>query len=111
MILLLGGAGLAAYMFGFKPVMTWMLMSIGTLQCGIATLLATYLFDSERWQRVIAGCVGVVIPIEIGLGAIVLFRGNDIFTFALCILQSWIYILLFVCIVLVVRCAYKLYIE
>ena len=111
MVLLLGVAGLAVYMFGFKPVMTWMLMSIGTLQCGIATSLAAYLINSERWQKVITGCVGVVVPVEIGLGAIGLFRGKDVFTFALCILQSWIYILLFVCIVSVIRCAYRLFTE
>lgn len=108
---LAGLAGLAVYMFGFKPVMTWMLMSIGTLQFGIATSLAAYLIDSERWQKVITGCVGVAVPVEISLGAIGLFRGKDVFTFALCILQSWLYILLFVFIVSVIWCAYRLFTE
>ena len=109
LVSILGGVYLAAYMFGFKLVLTWMLMSIGTLLCGIAATLATHLIENERLQRVTAGFIEVAIPVVIGIGTVGLARSEDAFIFALCILQSSVYVLIFVCVASAISCLFDVF--
>ena len=93
LVAFLGETGLAIYMFGFKNVLIWTLLSIGTLLCGYAAHSAIYLIKNDALQRLIDGFTLAAIPAVTGLTTVGLVLKKEGFVFSLCLIQGFVFIL------------------